>query len=679
MRMENAIAIVGMDCKFPGANNLDEYWEILKNGECVVKDSIDYSGDKNFVNKAFSLDNIDKFDAKFFNISKRDAEYMDPQQRLMLESAWKAVENAGYNTKNITEKTGVFIGSGISSYLVHNVIPSLKNNGISLDKVMSQAFHGNSPDYISSRISYSMNLTGPSLTVQTACSSSLTALHMACRSLLTYECDMALCGGVSVNAAQGKGYRYVKNEIYSQSGHCLPFSEDADGTIFSGGLGTVVLRRLEDAVENNDYIYAVIRGSAINNDGSEKMSYTAPSEAGQTSVILDALAFGDISPESISYIEAHGTGTSMGDQIEVASFKRIFEHSGNKVKLGSVKGNIGHALAAAGIASLVKTVLCLEKKHLCPSLYNNQENSQFGLSDSNLNLVSDFEEWENKDYPLRACVGSLGMGGSNAYVVLEEYNRKPVECSKIKEDKTVKFLKLSAKSENSLKQMKKALYQYLLENAVDDRVLNLIYNFQRETFSYRTLIYYQNRKELLDKLKEDNVEEDASLFEQADNTQEILNIGKRMGIETSEVIQICKAIKNSWEEGTDIQFEQTFPSTVMKQPLPGYFFEHKSFWMQPESEEIIEAAETSSSKEEPVISQEGVELENYVKDVWTNYLGVDEEDFSTDFFELGGNSIIAYQMLADVEEHFNIELDVEDMLENPTVAHMTSIIQKLLA
>lgn len=677
--MENAIAIVGMDCKFSGANNLDEYWEILKNGKCVVKDSINHSDDKNFVNKAFPLDNIDKFDAKFFNISKRDAEYMDPQQRLMLESAWKAMENAGYNTKNITEKTGVFIGSGISSYLVHNVIPSLKNDGISLNKVMSQAFHGNSSDYISSRISYSMNLIGPSLTVQTACSSSLTALHMACRSLLTYECDMALCGGVSINATQGKGYKYVKNEIYSQSGRCLPFSEDADGTIFSGGLGTVVLRRLEDAIENNDYIYAVIRGSAINNDGSEKMSYTAPSETGQTSVILDALAFGDIPPESISYIEAHGTGTSIGDQIEVASLKRIFDHSDSKVKFGSVKGNIGHALAAAGMASLVKTVLCLEKRRLCPSLYNNRENQKFELSDSNLNLVSDFEEWENKDYPLRACVGSLGMGGSNAYVVLEEYSQKPIKYSKAKEDKTVKFLKLSAKSENSLKQMKKALYQYLLENAVDDKVLNLIYNFQRETFSYRTLIYYQNHKELLDKLKEDNVEDDASTFEQVENAQEILNIGKRIGIETSEVMQICRAIKNHWEEGADIQFEQTLPSTVVKQPLPGYCFEQESFWMQPKSQKTSEKSETSFSKKELAINQAALKLEDYVKEVWINYLGADEQDFSTDFFELGGNSIIAYQMLADIEEHFGIELDVENILENPTVAHMTSIIQKSLA
>ena len=232
-----------------------------------------------------------------------------------------------------------------------------------------------------------------------------------------------------------------------------------------------------------------------------------------------------------------------------------------------------------------------------------------------------------------------------------------------------------------IEQIKGALYQYLSENAVDNQVLNLIYNFQRETFSYRTLIYYQDRKELLDKLRNDNIEGDTSVFELAENRQEILDIGKRMGIEISGVLETCKAIKHYWEKGEDIQFGQSFPSAVMKQPLPGYSFERESFWMQSESQEIGEAAEIFSSKGEVTTGQTALkpeDLDDYVKGVWINYLGADEKDFSKDFFELGGNSIIAYQMLADIEEHFGIELEVENMLEDPTVAHMTSLIQKLL-
>ncbi|MBR3772137.1 MAG: hypothetical protein IKL07_07710 [Clostridium sp.] len=672
--MENAIAIVGMDCKFPGANNLEEYWEVLKKGECVVKDALNLEEDEQYVNKAFYLDGIDEFDASFFNINNRDAKYMDPQQRLFLESAWKAFENAGYQVDQIEEKVGVFAGSGISTYLMCNVIPNMIKNGKDISKIMAQIIHGNSNDYLSSRISFNMNLDGPSLTVQTACSSALTAVHLACRSLLMYECDMALCGGVSVNSNQGQGYRYVKGEIYSKSGYCSPFSEKADGTIFSGGVGTLVLKRYEDAVEDNDFIYAVIRGSAINNDGADKMSYTAPSENGQFHVILDALAFADVDPATISYLETHGTGTNIGDQIEIAALKKVFEDGNQEVKIGSVKGNIGHAIAASGIAGLIKTILCINKGYICPSIHCEKENPALNLDESVLRIAKSYEKWDCKEQPMRAGVSSFGMGGSNAHVVLEAYENtkmEPMDTSNY-----VKMLKLSAKTEKSLKAMKKELYDYLKEHDVDERILINTYNNARKEFSLRSLIYYVDKEELLYKLSHDTWEmnEDSKeRLESIDNRQALYELGNRLltSCEGMSAFNVCDQIKNYWEKGEETEvLELPGMDEVKKQPLPGYVFDHVSFWIG-ENETI---ALHGGQKEEDTSS-----IEDYMKKLWMQYLEVEESELDKDFYELGGSSIVAYQMLADIEEKYHVELEIDEILDEPTVEVMCKMVRQLLA
>lgn len=674
--MENAVAIIGMDCKFPGANSLEEYWHLLKNGVCPLKNAKKESGDKNYVNKAYYVDSIDQFDADFFNISAKDAKYMDPQQRLVLESAWKAFEDAGYKVSNLNDQVGVFIGSGISTYLLNNVLPNLIQKKEDINKILPQIIHGNSSDYLSSRISYLMNLTGPSLTVQTACSSALTAVHLACRSLMTYECDMALCGGVSINSNQGDGYNYVKGEIYSKSGVCSPFSDKADGTIFSGGVGTLVLKRYDDAIEAGDYVYAVILGSAINNDGADKISYTAPSAKGQEHVIMDALSFAGKKPSEISFIETHGTGTSLGDEIEVAALKNIF--AGNdKLKIGSVKGNIGHAIAASGIAGLIKTVLCLNHKHICPSIHCDTENPALELSKCGIKVAKEYEKLETKNgESLCAGVSSFGMGGSNVHLIVEAYDNEKVPF--VEDENYLKMIRLSAKTEDSLRKMLLQLRDYLEKNDVNDSVLMKIYNTEREIFSQRIMIWYRNKDELLQQLN--SYEESGSIpqyyygFENCSNASDIKSLYSRIlgRDETLDNISSCAyEIKQYWESGFDFDTELLGSYAIVnREPLPKYCFDHKRYW--------IDASNISYDTNE-CAQEDDSDVESYIHNMWKEYLEVDESNSDGDFFELGGSSIVAYQMLADIESHFSIELDLEDMIENPTVTEMVKIVQKKIA
>lgn len=514
--MENAIAVIGIDCKFPGAKNKNEYWELLKNGVEAVKNIVKESSEENSKNSnhikmGARVDDIDKFDAEFFNINPIEAKFMDPQHRLFLQSAWNAIEDAGYNVEKINCSVGVFAGVGISTYLIYNVLPMAiqKNN---LEKYKVAILHGNSSDYLATRVSYKLNFKGPSMVVQTACSSSLTAISLACRSLLTYECDMALSGGVSINVLQDEGYLYNPGEILSSSGHCRPFDEGADGTVFGGGVGTVTLKRYEDAIEDGDYIYAIIRGTAINNDGNDKVSYMAPSVNGQANVIKDAIDFANISPKTISYIEAHGTGTKIGDPIEVNALKEIMPYEGKKYcSIGSVKGNIGHSIAASGIAGLIKVILSLEKGYLCPSINCENVNKELGLENSVFEINREFKKWEKIYGVRRAGVSSFGMGGSNVHMILEGYD---FETPKRKNSNQLKALKLSAKTYDSLLSIKKNLGIYLTNNNVNDDDLLFTYNLNRKDFKCRESFIYRSQSELIEKLNASELNQ--SLYEKKD-------------------------------------------------------------------------------------------------------------------------------------------------------------------
>ena len=373
-----------------------------------------------YVKAAAVLADIECFDAAFFGFTPREADLLDPQHRLFLECAWEAMETAGYDTATYQGPVGVYAGASGSGYFLTNLYPQRQLLAAVGSYNLSLA---NRLDFLSTRVSYKLNLTGPSLTLQTACSTSLVAVHFACQSLLNGECDMALAGGVSISVPQKTGYLYQEGGILSPDGHCRAFDARAQGTVGGSGAGIVVLKRLAEACRDGDSILAVIKGSAINNDGAVKAGFTAPSIDGQAAVIAEALAVAGVAPETVTYIEAHGTGTALGDPIEIKALTQAFRAQTQQegfCAIGSVKTNIGHLDTAAGIAGLIKTVLALQQRLLPPSLHFEQPNPQIDFGHSPFYVNTRLSAWQTDRLPRRAGVSSLGIGGTNAHVVLEE-------------------------------------------------------------------------------------------------------------------------------------------------------------------------------------------------------------------------------------------------------------------
>lgn len=501
----DAIAIIGMAGRFPGARNLDEFWKNLKTGVESISffsdDEIEASGldadllkDPRLVRAAGVLDDVDLFAASFFGFSPREAEITDPQQRLFLECAWEALENAGYDAEKYQGLIGVYAGTSMNTYLLN-----LYSNAELVNSIGPlQIGMANDKDFLSTRVSYKLNLKGPSLTVQTACSTSLVAVHIAAQSLLDGQCDMALAGGVSVTLPQKTGYLYQEGGIHSPDGHCRAFDANGGGFVKGNGVGVVILKRLEDALDDRDNIYAIIRGSAINNDGSMKVGYTAPSELGQAEVIASAIAIAGVGPETIGYIEAHGTATPIGDPIEIAALNRVFDSNGDvklRCAIGSVKTNIGHLDAAAGVASLIKTVLALQHKSLPPSLNFAEPNPRIDFAERF--FVNDkLTDWNAS--PRRAGVSSFGIGGTNAHVVLEE---APV-VEPAPAVKPSHLLVLSAKTETALETATDNLTRFLTEH---ERVnlADVAYTLQlgRKEFAYRRAVTCRDAAEAVSALE----------------------------------------------------------------------------------------------------------------------------------------------------------------------------------
>ena len=422
------IAIVGMAGRFPGSSDLGEFWSNLVRGiesvtPCTEREVIDsgfhpeIARDSDFIAVAGKLEGEYTFDADFFGIAPREAEIMDPQHRVMLECAWHALEAAGYNPETCPARIGVYAGASTNTYFPFHIA---SNHRLLSSVGLLQAITANDKDFLSSRISYKLNLKGPAISVQTACSTSLVAVNLGCMALLNYQCDMVLAGGVSVTP---KGRLYKDGFIFAKDGHCRPFDEAAQGAVFGNGVGIVVLKRLEDALADGDHIHAVIKSSVTNNDGSLKAGYTAPSVTGQKEAISESLALAGISPTTIQYIEAHGTGTALGDPIEIAALTQAFrEHTGKKAfcAVGSIKGNIGHLDAAAGIAGLIKTVMALERRQIPPTLHFHKANPHLNLEDSPFFINAALCSWPDTESPRRAAVSSFGFGGTNAHAILEE-------------------------------------------------------------------------------------------------------------------------------------------------------------------------------------------------------------------------------------------------------------------
>jgi acyl transferase domain-containing protein len=425
------IAVIGMACRFPGAPNLQEFWNRLAEGaELIVPLSDDellaagvepvLLDNPSYVKADGVLAGADLFDAAFFGYTPREAELMDPQLRLFLEIAWEAMETGGYSRDLLSARVGVYAGAGINTYLLSN----LYTNPAVIESVGSfQTTILNDRDYLPLHVSYKLNLNGPSVNVQTACSTSLVAVHLACQSLLGRECDLALAGGTSIRVPQGRGYLHEEGGILSPDGHCRAFDEKAAGTISSSGAGAVLLKRLDDAIADRDFVFATIKGTAVNNDGGLKAGFTAPAVQGQAAVIEEALAMAGVRADTVSYVETHGTGTPLGDPIEIAALTEAFRrHTNGKqfCAIGSVKTNVGHFDAAAGIAGLIKTVLALTHRQIPPSLNFERPNPRIDFDNSPFFVNTSLCDWEASGAPRCAGVSSFGIGGTNAHVVLEQ-------------------------------------------------------------------------------------------------------------------------------------------------------------------------------------------------------------------------------------------------------------------
>ncbi len=456
---DNDIAIVGMAAHLPGARTTTEYWQQLRDGvECVrelseeellqagvTREAMRRPG---YVRAAATLDGVYDFDAEFFGLSPKEAGIMDPQHRHFLMAAWEALEDAAHVPESFDGAIGVFAGVGAASYYMFNI---LTNPDLVEDVGLFLLRHtGNDKDFLATRASYLFNLQGPSINVQTACSTSLVATHLAVQHLLSFECDLALAGGATIEVPHGRGYRYHEGEVLSPDGHCRAFDHRSQGTVFGSGTGVVALRRLEDALADGDQIYAVVKGTAVNNDGDRKVGYLAPSVDGQAACVTEALAVADVDPESISYVECHGTGTPMGDPIEVAALTQAFQADSDKTgycRIGSVKTNIGHLDTAAGVASLIKVSLSLQNGELPPSLNYEAPNPLLGIEDTPFLVNDRLTDWTRSGPdPRRAAVNSLGVGGTNAFAVVEEApERDPAPTSE-----GLQLLTLSARNKRAL-------------------------------------------------------------------------------------------------------------------------------------------------------------------------------------------------------------------------------------
>ena len=505
------IAIVGMAAHVPGADDVATFWKNIRGGVESVRTltaeellasgvSPSESEHPDYVPAGGFLDNVRGFEPEFFGLGAREGAIMDPQHRHFLECCWEALEDAGHVPSRFDGAIGVYAGCGPGSYFYRNV---LRNREL-LDSVgyFLLRHTGNDKDFLPTRVSYALDLKGPSIGVQTACSTSLVAVHMAAQALLSGECDLALAGGVTIEVPHHRGYLFRENEILSPDGHCRPFDREAAGTVFGSGAGVVALRRLQDALDAGDDVYAVIRGTAVNNDGAGKVGYLAPSVDGQAAAVIEAIEVADVPADSIGLVEAHGTGTALGDPIEIAAMTVAHRQSTDAVGycgVGSVKSNIGHLDTAAGVISLIKAALALRHKQLPPSLNWTEVSPTAGFTGSPFYVNASLREWERGAHPRRAAVNSLGVGGTNAHAILEE---APAATPATATADRPQVLRLSARSESALDAGARRLADWLEEHP-DADLAEVAWTLSqgREEFSKRRVVTARTTAEAISLLR----------------------------------------------------------------------------------------------------------------------------------------------------------------------------------
>ncbi|MFJ2773110.1 SDR family NAD(P)-dependent oxidoreductase [Streptomyces sp. NPDC087300] len=593
----NDIAIVGMAGRFPGADSVAEFWELLRAGREGISrfddDELAEAGvpaalrsDPAYVRAHGVLPDVDLFDTGFFELTPVEAELIDPQQRLFLQSCHTALEDAGYDPRRFDGLISVYGGAAINTYLQQNVLPRIDQTATSDHfKVMV----GNDKDFLATRVSYKLDLRGPSYSVQTACSTSLVAIHLACQGLINGECDMALAGGVTVKFPQTRGYLYEEGAILSSDGHVRTFDADASGTVLGNGVGIVVLKLLEDALADGDTVHAVIKGTATNNDGSLKVSYAAPGKEGQAAVVAEAHAVSGTEPASVTYVEAHGTATRLGDPVEVSALTDAFRRGTGDTgfcAIGSLKSNVGHLDAAAGVAGVIKTALMLRHRSLVPTLNFERPNPAIDFAATPFYVNTETRPWTGEG-PLRAGVSSFGIGGTNAHAILEEAPRpEPVEPRARGEQ----LLVLSARTGTALDTLTDDLADHL-EQHPDTDLADAAYTLAmgRRAHRHRRAVICADRAGAVRALRERSGTGSTGDGEPAGDQRTFTPGAELTGR------ALLDAVRTAWLGGADVDWAAFYGDERRRRiPLPTYPFEGRRIWLDPEESKDSKASEETA-------------------------------------------------------------------------------------
>lgn len=696
------IAIIGYSARFPGANTIDQFWSNLCDGvesisafsEAELSEAgISRESIRNpaYVKARGIIGDVAFFDASFFNFTPREAEITDPQHRIFLECAYEALENAAYAPGLFRGTIGVFGGVSENTYLkyLESCAEQIKLFG------PAQMAIANRKDHLCPRVSYKLNLRGPSMLIQTACSTSLVAVHVACRSLLAGECDLALAGAASVVVPEICGYSCDSGTISSPDGRCRPFDEKAAGTVPGNGVALVVLRRLAEAIEDGDFIHAVVKGSSVNNDGSSKVGYTAPGIDGQAANITRAQVAAEIDPRQISYVEAFGTGTNLGDPIEVAALTKSFQRdSSGKTRccpIGSVKGNVGHLDTAAGMAGLLKTVLALEHKLIPPTLHFEKANPRIAFADSPFYVNDRLSSWQSTgDFPRTAGVNAYGIGGTNAHVIVQE----APQLRASEEAEEWQLLVLSAKTENALRHICRNLAVYL-EKHRELNMADVAYTLAhgRDRWPCRAAIVCRGLEDAILLLRSDKAGGQVltGIAFESQSGPEIARLNPAPGQQRLARREIIQELGALWIAGLEPDWAKLYVKSKRRRiPLPSYPFERQQYWISRDGQDLRKSANqqqrlysqppaTQKLYPRPALSVPYLPCEDTIQsktaEIWQQFLGFDPIGIHDNFFELGGDSLLAIQTAARIREVFMVDFQIGDFFSGPTVARIASIVQ----
>ncbi|MFZ5988789.1 MAG: HAD-IIIC family phosphatase [Bacillota bacterium] len=718
------IAIIGMSARLPKAENVKEFWHNIRSAvDCVEdypearkKDSdafLRYIGtdeEKIKYTKGAYLTDVDKFDYSFFQITPKEASLMNPNQRVFLETVWNAIEDSGYGGKKLRgSNTGVYMGYSPGTFV--DVLYDYSRFIIEVDPFLApMAVPGNLHSIIASRISYVLDLKGPSLSIDTACSSSLVAVHLACQGIRNGECDMAIAGSVKINLFPLD--REQKLGIESSNAKARTFDESSDGTGRGEGVVAIILKPLSNAVKDGDHIYAVIKGSAINQDGNS-IGITAPNAVAQTNVICSAWENAAINPEAIGYIEAHGTGTKLGDPIEIEGIRNAFNKYTQKKQfcaIGSVKSNIGHLDSCAGIVGLIKAVLALQHREIPPTLHFEYPNKKIEFENSPVYVNNELTEWEYEGFPRTAGVSAFGLSGTNCHIVLEE---APVENDNMElNNNDAYILTISAKSRGSLNELVNQYYNYANNNSSLD-LSSICYtsNTGRGHYNYRIAMVLKDGNDMREKiqyLKENGLksyEDNKIYFGEIRLSSENKNLSgniveiteeklKRLNESAAKIIDECIEAKQRFDifdelckvyiSGADLEWEKLYIGDKRKRvPIPVYPFERVRCWLEVNNKvkrrKIVE--EIGLEEDVRSIRLTGKESGNYpqtevkVAQVWAEIMGFEEIDVNGNFYELGGDSIIAMRIVNSVDRLFNVKVDITEIMRFPTIREFSHVLE----